>query len=115
MKIKNFIRGDSRAITVTVLDANGAAINLTGGKLFFTLSGSSSPDDDSGALISKTMTSFTNPTQGIHTFSLASSDTNTILPGEYNYDVQFVDGAGNVTSKQQDTFEIIADITRRTT
>lgn len=114
MKIKKFIRGDTRAINVTVTDSAGAAVDLTGGTVFFTLNASSDPTDDTDAVVEKSVTSHTDPTHGLTTITLDHADTDSLAADIYYYDIQFVDAQGNVTSKQADTFEIIADITRRT-
>jgi len=112
-KIK-LIRGDTRTITATMKDSDGNAIDLTGGTLMFTANSSSSPSDDTGAAVEKDVTSFDNPTTGIQDITLTSSDTNSLTPGTYYYDIQFVSSAGVVTSIAQDKFIINADISRRT-
>lgn len=112
-KIK-IIRGDTRTITATMKDSNGDAIDLTGGTLMLTVNSSASPSDDTGAAVEKDITSFDNPTTGIQDITLTSADTNSLTPGTYYYDIQFVSSAGVVTSIAQDKFIITADISRRT-
>lgn len=111
--IKDYIRGDSRNIVVTFLQSDGVTpINLTGGKVYFTVNSSNAPTDDSSAVIAKTVTSFSAPTSGVATISLTNTDTQNITPGTYYYDVQLKDASGNVVSSKQATFTVIADITR---
>lgn len=110
--IDNVIRGDNRTINVTFLDSDGAtAVNLTGGTAYFTVNSSSDPSDDTGAVIQKTATSFTDATNGEHTFTLTHSDTN-ITPGTYWYDLQFVDTLGNYLSAYRGKFIVQSDVTR---
>ena len=106
------IRGDTRTITATFVDSSGTALDLTGGKVFFTANASSEPTDDTSAVIEKDITSFSSPTSGVATITLSSTDTN-ITPGKYYYDCQFVSSSGVVTSLTPDTLTILADITRR--
>lgn len=107
------IRGDTRTITATFVDSEGAAIDLTGGTVFFTVNADKEPSDDSSAVITKDVSSFTDPTTGIQSITLSSTDTN-ITPGTYYYDCQFVSAGGVVTSKPKSTLTVKSDITRRT-
>lgn len=113
-KVANFIRGDSRTVTLQAYQSDGVTpLNLTGATVFFTVSPSASPADDTTAVIQKTITSHTAPLLGQTAFTLANADTQSIAPGTYYYDVQVKDAAGNVISQKASTFQIIADITRR--
>lgn len=109
--IKDVIRGDTRTVSLTFLDADGAALNLAGGTVYLTVSSSSDPSSDSSAVIQKTATSFTSASTGRHTFTLTHSDTN-ITPGSYWYDVQFVDSTGGYVSSYRGKFIVQSDITR---
>lgn len=114
-KIKDYIRGDSRNITVTFLQSDGVTpIDLTGGTVFFTVNATQNPTDDTSAAIAKKVTSFTSPTSGVATISLTNADTQNIAPGTYYYDVQLKDASGNFVSSKQDQFIVIADTTRST-
>lgn len=111
-KIK-ITRGDSRTISVPYLNSAGVALDLTGATVFFTVNAADSPADDTAAVISKTITSISNPSLGIATISLTNADTQNITPAEYYYDVQVKDAAGNVTSSKRDKFIVTGDVTRR--
>ncbi len=110
----SIIRGDTRTISASFVDSDGVALDLTGGTVFFTVNANSSPSDDSAAVVSKDVTSFAAPTTGVATITLAAADTTSVTPGTYWYDVQFVSGAGAVTSLPKEKFIIRSDITRRT-
>ena len=107
------IRGDTRTVTATMIDSAGDAIDLTGGGLHFTVNSSNSPSDDTNAAVEIDVTSFDAPTTGIQDITIASSDTDSLTPGTYYYDIQFVSVAGVVTSLGQEKFILKADITRR--
>ena len=110
--INNVIRGDTRTVNLTFLEADGSTpINLTGGTVYFTVNSSSDPDDDTTTAFQKTTTSFTDATAGEHTFTLTHSDTN-IDPDTYWYDAQFKDAAGGYTSSYRGKFIVQSDVTR---
>lgn len=95
------------------MDSTGTPVDLTGGTVWFTVNTSNSPSTDSGAVIQKSTSSFTDPTSGVVTFTLSSTDTD-ITPGTYYYDTQFVAADDSVTSTKRDKFIVISDITRST-
>lgn len=110
--IANVIRGDTRTVNLTFLQADGSTpVNLTGGTVYFTVNTSSDPADDTAAAFQKTTTSFTSATTGQHTFTLTHSDTN-ITPGVYWYDAQFKDSTGSYLSSYRGRFEVQSDVTR---
>ena len=108
------IRGDTRTITATFTDSDGDVIDLTGGTVFFTVNASEEPTDDTSAVVQKDVTSFSAPTTGVATITLDASDTDSVDPGTYWYDVQFVSTGGVVTSLDKGKFVLKSDITRRT-
>jgi hypothetical protein len=112
-QIRNYIRGDSRVLAVSVVDSSGNPVDITGGTVFFTLNATQNPTDDSGAVISKTVTSHTAPTLGQTQVTLTNTDTQSLTPGQYYYDIQYKDTAGNITSTKADVFQVIGDVTRR--
>lgn len=112
-KIKDVIRGDTRTVNLTFVQADGTTpIDLTGGTVYFTVQSTSDPADDvANLMFQKTATSFTDATHGKHTFTLTHSDTN-ITPGIYWYDAEFKDTAGNYLSAYRGEFIVQSDITR---
>lgn len=113
--IKNYIRGDSRLISVTILQSDGVTpFNLTGCTVFFTVNANSNntADNDSSAVIAIKTNTFPTPTTGVATLQITNTITQDIAPGTYYYDVQLQDANGNITSLAQNQFLIIADVTR---
>lgn len=110
-EIKNVIRGDTRRVRCLFLDEDGDPINLTGGTVYFTVNSSSDPANDGTATLQKVATSLTDPTNGIHTFTLTHNDTN-IDAGDYWYDAQFVDSNGEYLSSYRGKFGVQSDTTR---
>lgn len=113
-KIENVIRGDTHTINLTI-SSSGSRVDLTGYTVFFTVNAEKNPASDTSAVIQKNITSHTDPTEGQTTISLSSSDTASVTPGSYWYDIQLKDGDGNITSFAKDRFLVVSDITRRTT
>ena len=109
------IRGDSQSIDVVFEDDAGVKLNLTGKTVFFTVKEQSdiSANDDK-ALIKKTITVHSDPTNGKTTIVLAPTDTN-LEPANYVYDLQVKDAGGDIMSTEKSYLEIILDVTRRTT
>jgi len=105
-------RGDDKTWNLNFTDANGDPINLTDSTLFFTVKTNKS-DLDSDAIISKSQSSHSDPTNGVTSISLTNSDTN-VRVGNYYYDFQLVDLSGLVTTILIGIFKIKQDITIRT-
>ena len=107
------IRGDDISLSVTFKDENDTPIDITGYTIFFTVKKNLDGDDDSGALIAKTVTDHTSPTTGVTTISLSSNDTD--LPEDnYYYDFQTKDSSGNISSTKKGYFVVELDVTKRT-
>lgn len=109
----NIIRRNDYTINVTCKNSDDTAINITGYSVFFTVKRNVN-DTDAEALISKKVTSHTNPTAGLTAVVLTNTDTD-IDEGDYVYDFQLVNGSGLVSSSQRDIFTVQQDVTIRTT
>lgn len=110
--ISGVIRGDTRHVNLTFLEADGTtAIDLTGGTVYFTVNTSDDPTDDTAVAFQKSATSFTDATHGKHTFTLTHANTN-ITPATYWYDAEFIDGVGSYLSSYRGKFVVQSDITR---
>jgi hypothetical protein len=107
------IRGDDVAINATFKDDAGVAINITGYTVFFTVKDNYTSTDDTGALISKTITSHSAPTLGQTTINITNTDSN-LAEGDYFYDFQLKDTSSKIASTQRGSLSIILDVTRRT-
>ena len=82
-------RGDDEDFDFTFVDGNGDPIDITGWTLFLTIKTAiDNETDDSGAVVTKTVTTHTNPTQGETTVSILDTDTNELNAGDYYYDFQ---------------------------
>lgn len=87
-------RGTTLPITVTITDANGTAVDLTGATVYFTAKTVESDTDatDTNATITKDVTVHVDEagdpsaTQGISTIVLDADDT-TVNPANYYYDI----------------------------
>ena len=109
-------RGDDKSISLTFTDkATGLAEDITGWTVYFTVKEAYDNDPtDSAALITKDVTSHTAPTSGQTAIALTDTNTN-ISPGSYFYDIQAKDASGNIMTVVSGIFEVLADVTRRTT
>lgn len=105
-------RGDDVTFTVNVVDASSNAIDITGSTLFFTVKANET-DLDANALITKDVTSHTDPSNGETEVTLSNTDTE-IRPGKYVYDFQVVTSGGSVTTYGRGAFIVKQDITLRT-
>lgn len=108
-------RGDSKSLDLTFTDSDGAAIDITGWIIFFTVKPSSagSTDDDSTAVIQKDVTVHTTPVDGETTISLTPTDTDIAL-ATYKYDIQTKNTDGDIYTVVVGNFQVHRDITRRT-
>jgi len=81
--------GEDKTWTVTIVDSAGDAIDITGYTFLFVVK-TKIDDSDSDAVISKEITSHSDPTNGVTQIAIDSSDTANIS-GKYVYDYQWID------------------------
>jgi len=105
-------RRDDETYTLTFTNSNGTAYDLTDCTVFMTVKRSQEDSDDE-AVISKTVTSHTDPTSGITTIALTPTDTD-IEEGRYYFDIQLKTSAGEIKTVTKGLFKVTQDITVRT-
>jgi hypothetical protein len=105
-------RGDDWSRTLYFQDEDGVAIDITGWTVFFTAK-ANADDLDAAAIISKTITVFTDPVGGEAGISLSSADTNQVI-GSYLFDLQVKTNLGQITTVLEGILTITKDITIRT-
>lgn len=104
-------RRDDKSFPITITDNTGAAIDITGDTIFFTVK-SSETDTDANALIKVDVTSHSDPTAGKTTIPITKTLSN-ITAGEYPFDIQRLHGT-SISTLVKGTFHLIQDITIRT-
>lgn len=108
----NIYRGDDKSWTLTFKDSSGTAINITGYTVFFTVKKNKSDVEDD-ALITKDITSHSDAGNGQTTLSITNTES-AIAVGEYWYDIQTKDGSGNINTVVVGNFNVLQDVTVRT-
>lgn len=113
------VRGDTEIYDLTVATPSGAAVDLTGSDLWFTVK-KRLTDPDPAALIRKeTGAGITIADQvtnrGQAAIQLDPVDTEKIVPGTYYFDVQMKNVPGSITTLANGSIDITADVTRSTT
>lgn len=105
------IRRDDVAFELTFTDVDGAPVDITGGTVFFTVKRRIS-DTDLEALITKEITIFDDPTNGIAILILTSAQTN-IPAGSYFFDIQLKTIDSKIASSSAGRFYVSQDVTAR--
>jgi len=105
-------RGDTKTYSLTFTDADNAAIDITGWTIFFTVKEKKSDADDD-AVLKKDVTVHGDPTNGLSSIALSATDTD-ISPSRYYYDIQIKKDDDSINTVLCSTFEVLTDITRRT-
>jgi hypothetical protein len=106
-----FVRGDTGRIEISIKDASGTPLNLTGATLFLTVKNALT-DADSAAVIRKEVTSHTNALAGESRFTLATTD-NATAATRY-YDVQLKTATNDIWTVAGGLWKVLADVTART-
>lgn len=102
-------RRNDKTYTVTFTDSNGAAIDITGYTVWFTVK-SDVDDTDANAKIQKVVTSHSDPTNGQTQIDLTNADTD-IAEGRYVYDIQLLDTSSDVLTVIVGSFIILNRVT----
>jgi|TARA_R110000796_G_scaffold13720_2_gene44118 hypothetical protein len=112
--LSNLVRGDDWTIKL-VVNSSGSALNITGYTYWFTLKSNvddADPGDLQVSVVPDVTGSPTEASQGIIYIKAGKALTNALTPGTFNYDVQQVDGAGNVQTLLIGKVKVVKDITR---
>lgn len=109
-------RGDDKTYNLHFVDGAGANINITGWTVFFTVKPyplDSYDAADTGAVISKTVTSHTTPLDGKTAIVIADTELILLPIGVYMYDIQIKKADGAIKTIVVSSFTVLQDITRR--
>lgn len=112
-ELSPLFRGDSREYALSFTDKEGAAIDITGWKVYFTLKKNPLTNDDNAG-VKKDITDHEAPQEGKTKIVLAPSDTDHLNPGDYVFDIQIKKPSGDVITVVKGSLKIEADVTRRT-
>lgn len=88
--IANLIRGDTRKIDITITDEFGVPVNIQGHKIYFTLKTDKTLADSLATLqVSYTVATDANALVGKTVLVLSATNTASVPPGKYFYDIQW--------------------------
>lgn len=108
-------RNDDHDIIVTFTDSKDVEIDISEYVIFFTVK--EDPEDaDENALIKIDETiGVGEGTTGSMTINITPSDTSSLVPGKYVYDIQWKDTDNKIKTLVKGDFILKADVTTRTT
>lgn len=110
------VRGDDWTLKL-VLTSDGSVLDITGYSFWFTLKENIDDADPGAVQVTATPDTSGSPTeasQGILYITVPKASTDSLSPKTYNYDVQQVDGSGNVQTLLIGKVKVVKDITRST-
>ena len=119
MSTRNFdlklVRGDTFDWVLTFKKA-GIPIDITGWKVFFTIKlvTAYKEDNDDNSTIYKKTYDITNGTSGQVELLIIPEESTKFEPGNYKYDIQYIDTTDKVETPFIGDFIVEADVTRRT-
>lgn len=107
-------RGTTFPIEITITDADGDPVDLTGATIYFTAKAVESDiiTDDASAVIEKDVTVHTDPTEGESLVTLSAADT-TVTPNTYFYDITVKYASGVVNTPIEGKLKIDGKPTNR--
>ena len=112
--IAPLIRGDTRKIEITITDEFGVPVNIQGHKIYFTLKTDKTLADSLATLqVSYTVATDADALVGKTVLVLSATDTASVPPGKYFYDIQWktTGGTPEVTTISLGVVLVESDIT----
>lgn len=106
-------RGDTWSRTIIFEDEDKKRKNITSWTVFMTIKVKADDSDTASTTIAKTITVFSDPTNGEAEISLTSTDTKDV--GIYLFDIQVKTNLNEIITVLEGTITITQDITTRTT
>ena len=99
------VQGDDKAYNLTFTQDGTTPLDLTDSTLKLVIVGTKKKDD-ADALVTKTITTFTDATNGLAAITLTNTDTD--LPiGTYFYRLKMIDSIGKVKTVMRGELEIV--------
>lgn len=112
------VRGRTARYQVSITDDSGAAVDLTGASVFFTVRKTlTSSPDDSDALLQAIIgdgISVTSAPGGTVQIVIAQAKTRNLVPGAYCFDLTVITAGGDTITPAMGQFIIKGEVTRRT-
>lgn len=105
-------KADDATLTLTFTDSDGSIVNITDYTVWFYVKRNRT-DTDANALISKTVTSHSDPTNGITIVTLTNSETNLTVENLY-YGVKWLDRNSKVLTVKDGDFRIRQGVIQKT-
>lgn len=114
----DWVRGDTQNIYLEIrTSGTNAFVNISGYVFFFTMkesvTGSGYIDHDSGAQISKTVSSHLSNVSGNSLITIPNTELD-VSGAKYYYDIQMKDASANISTIQYGFINLPFDRTRRT-
>lgn len=106
------VRGDDWTIKLSV-QQNGSVVDITGYTYYFTLKSDIDAADPGDLQVTASSTG-ADAAAGIVYINVADTQTNSLEPRTYNYDVQQIDDSGNVQTLLIGKVKVVKDVTRTT-
>lgn len=103
-------RGDSYADEVTITDASGVVLDITGYSFTLTVDPSPAPADNTTKLFDVAGV-ILDAANGLVEFAPSAVQTDQ-TPGRYYYDIQMTDNVGRIRTIMNGTYTITQDITK---
>lgn len=108
----NFDSGDDEDIDIERLKADGSPYDLTGWEFWLTIKDDTSQADADAAL-QITVTSHTDPTNGLTTITIPAADS-ADLEYDYVYDIQEKKASGKIQTLMKGNMSFAPDVTEAT-
>lgn len=112
----NFTVDRGTTFTIDIIyKKNGVAATLVGATIRFTVKTVEYDTNvtDSTAVITKNITSHTNAAAGLSLITIDPTDTSTLTPGKYNYDIKVAEAGGAIYKIDEGTIKLDGSPTNR--
>lgn len=109
--LPSLVRGDDWALKLNITSA-GSVVDITGYTFWMTLKSDIDMADPGDLQVTATPLNSSDAEAGIIYIAAPKTKTSLLEPGNYSYDIQQVDGLGNVQTLLIGKVRVIKDITR---
>lgn len=106
-------RGDTHVQSWALVDSSGVAVDITGGKFYCTLKNAVADADPGVLQLTSPSSGITidNAAGGLATLTITAAQTAALAIQTYEYDVQYKDSAGTITTLARGKMTVTSDVT----